>query len=696
MNRLFLRFIILLIILNGRLALVNAQTYAVRLDTPANNFVIRNAPFIADKNSTLTFQDISSPKNGKAFITPAATVNVSSDIACYWLKIDLVTGKQTKKWLLNFDKWQYVDVYLKTGNNRIIEKHTGRLVPYIERDFKLADHCYIDLNLPDNAITTCYIRLRQSVKDETAPEDLTVTIANKNTVLQEETTRINFLYFFVGIYLVMLLYNFFIYVSIREKGYLYYLGILVFLILATLNNSGYIIALMSNVRNFPFICPLYDLICSAFFGIMILQFAREFLKLREQSPLLNKLFNIMIVCLGTMFIPVLAGNNYWADNISSLLGIATMAMVFIAAIRGFTKRQPSSFLFLLAYGVFITGVLVFLMKDIQLLPSTIFTDFSMDIGSSIEAVLFSLALANRINTLKQENASSQQQLIDQLNEYNALQLKLNQELEEKVELRTRELRESQRQLVQREKLAALGEVMAGIAHEIQNPLNFVNNFSEVNTELADELQAELDVHHYEEAAAIVTDLKANLVKVSHHGKRADNIVKGMLMHSTTGSGTMEEVNMNAMVDETLRISHSSWKAKPNKFRILIKTQYDDSIGTLQILKQDFSRALLNIFNNAFYALTDKPAIDGYEPELMVTTHRHHDRITIQIRDNGTGIKPQTLAKIFQPFFTTKPTGEGTGLGLSLSYDAIKANNGDITADSKEGEFTEFTITLPIT
>jgi signal transduction histidine kinase len=348
-----------------------------------------------------------------------------------------------------------------------------------------------------------------------------------------------------------------------------------------------------------------------------------------------------------------------------------------------------------AYGVFVVGVAVYLLKDTGILPATILTDYSMDIGSSIEAALFSLALADRINILKLENATSQQKLIEQLNEYNELQVKLNHELEEKVELRTRELRESQRQLLQREKLAALGDVMAGIAHEIQNPLNFINNFSEVNAELIDELKLAMNQQDYTEVNAIADDLKENLQKVTHHGKRADNIVKGMLMHSASSSGALEEVSLNGLVDESLRICYSAWIVKHATFKITLQTDYDPSIGMLNLMKQDFGRALLNIFSNAVYAVSQKTLSDEYEAQISVTTQKLKDHISIRIRDNGTGIKAQTIGKIFQPFFTTKPSGEGTGLGLSLSYDAIKAHNGDIRVDSKEGEFTEFNITVPI-
>jgi signal transduction histidine kinase len=281
-------------------------------------------------------------------------------------------------------------------------------------------------------------------------------------------------------------------------------------------------------------------------------------------------------------------------------------------------------------------------------------------------------------------------------------------LEEKVNHRTNQLQQSltdlkstQSQLIQSEKMASLGELTAGIAHEIQNPLNFVNNFSDVNKELLEELKAERlkpkaerDEPNEDE---IVNDVIANEEKINHHGKRADAIVKGMLQHSRTSTGVKERTDINALADEYLRLSYHGLRAKDKSFNAEMKTDFDESIGKINIIPQDIGRVLLNLFNNAFYAVNQQKNrnLISYEPTVSISTKKLENRVCITVIDNGNGIPEKVVDKIFQPFFTTKPTGQGTGLGLSLSYDIVKAHGGEIKVESKEGEFTKFLVLLPV-
>jgi signal transduction histidine kinase len=279
---------------------------------------------------------------------------------------------------------------------------------------------------------------------------------------------------------------------------------------------------------------------------------------------------------------------------------------------------------------------------------------------------------------------------------------------EEIQATLTALKATQSQLIQQEKMASLGELTAGIAHEIQNPLNFVNNFSEVNTELVDEIEDALQKDNKKEALAIAGDLKENLQKITHHGKRADAIVKGMLQHSRASTGKKEPTDINALADEYLRLSYHGLKAKDKSFNADFKTDFDESIGKIEVVPQDIGRVLLNLYNNAFYSINEKkkaPALKGenYEPTMWVTTkvissplYSGAGRLELSVKDNGNGIPQKLLDKIFQPFFTTKPTGEGTGLGLSLSYDIItKGHGGELRVNSKEGEYAEFVINLPM-
>lgn len=265
-----------------------------------------------------------------------------------------------------------------------------------------------------------------------------------------------------------------------------------------------------------------------------------------------------------------------------------------------------------------------------------------------------------------------------------------------------ELQVTQKQLIQSEKMASLGELTAGIAHEIQNPLNFVNNFSDVSNELIDEMKLELDRGEIEEAKAIADDVKQNLEKINHHGKRADAIVKGMLQHSRSSSGTKEPTDINALCDEYLRLSYHGLRAKDKSFNVTLKTDFDNSAGKIAVVPQDVGRAVLNLLTNAFYAVNEKKKSantadlpDKYEPTVSIKTRRDKTKVEIEVSDNGGGIPQRILDKVFQPFFTTKPSGQGTGLGLSLSYDIItKGHGGELRVKTNENEGTSFIIVLP--
>ncbi|MBD0367543.1 MAG: two-component sensor histidine kinase [Flavisolibacter sp.] len=298
-----------------------------------------------------------------------------------------------------------------------------------------------------------------------------------------------------------------------------------------------------------------------------------------------------------------------------------------------------------------------------------------------------------------------QQALEREMERMTLINKQKEELEEQVLERTSELKQSlnelkstQVQLIQKEKMASLGEITAGIAHEIQNPLNFINNFSEVSFEMMDEVKQGINTGNSSEALDIADAVKDNLQKITHYGKRADSIVKRMLEHSRSDAAGKEPTDINALAEECLKLTYHAWRAKDQPFIATLQTQFDTSIGKVNVVAQDISRVLLNLLNNAFYAVSEKrKKLDsGYEPVVLIGTKRLEGKIEIWVRDNGIGIPRELLGKIYQPFFTTKPIGEGVGLGLSLSYDIIaKGHGGEMKVDMKEGEYTEFVMQLPV-
>ena len=274
---------------------------------------------------------------------------------------------------------------------------------------------------------------------------------------------------------------------------------------------------------------------------------------------------------------------------------------------------------------------------------------------------------------------------------------------EELEYALNELRSTQSQLIQSEKMASLGELTAGIAHEIQNPLNFVNNFSEVSNEFLEEMLLEIDKGNIKEAKLSIGDIKLNLNKINNHGKRADSIVKGMLLHSRASSGQKELTDINALADEYLRLSYHGLRAKDKTFNAKFETDFDESIGKINLVPQDVGRVILNLLNNAFYAVTEKKKRlgDSYNPTVSISTRLMAPTVggtrgvEIKVADNGDGISQKIIDKIFQPFFTTKPAGKGTGLGLSMSYEIItQAHGGELKVESKEGEGSVFIIHLP--
>jgi signal transduction histidine kinase len=285
-------------------------------------------------------------------------------------------------------------------------------------------------------------------------------------------------------------------------------------------------------------------------------------------------------------------------------------------------------------------------------------------------------------------------------------VRLFNELRESLE----RLKAAQANLVQSEKMATLGQLTAGIAHEIKNPLNFVNNFAELSIELAEELQHELAAHQaaigadsYASLQSLVQDLVRNATKINEHGKRADSIVRGMLLHSRGQAGERQPTDVNALLEEYVNLSYHGMRAQNSSFNVTIERDYDAAVGLLPVVPQDLSRVFLNIVNNACYAATDrKRTLDrdgqgaGFSPTLRVSTARKRDLVEIRIRDNGGGIPPDVLERIFHPFFTTKPTGQGTGLGLSISHDiVVQQHHGTLDVDTAPGEFTEFIIQLPL-
>jgi two-component system NtrC family sensor kinase len=318
------------------------------------------------------------------------------------------------------------------------------------------------------------------------------------------------------------------------------------------------------------------------------------------------------------------------------------------------------------------------------------TDAVKEVDKALTITEFKL---DRTDKVKRTTAILLEETIEELEQKRKAIEETNNALTRSLE----ELKAAQTQLVQAEKMASLGQLTAGIAHEIQNPLNFVNNFSELSGELIQELLDEMAMGRNDEAKHIADDIAVNLQKINHHGKRADTIVKGMLQHSRPTTGHKEQVSIRALIDEYLKLAFHAFRGQDNSFMVKLNTDFDPSVDIVHIAPQEIGRVLLNMFNNAFYAVQEKKRkfSGDYEPTVTITSKSCNEKFEIVVKDNGTGIPETIIEKVFQPFFTTKPTGQGTGLGLSLSYDIVKSNGGEIRVNSKYGEGAIFVISLPV-
>ncbi|MCW3120403.1 MAG: histidine kinase [Chitinophagaceae bacterium] len=461
--------------------------------------------------------------------------------------------------------------------------------------------------------------------------------------------------------------------------------------------------------------------------IFVVRYLRKSLQTATLLPAWDRILKgAMLASIGLMVVEVTVSHlkpfTMWLSH-----GILIYIVYILYRKKEFSSARPV----MLAISPFILlSVFNDLIKIVNLrLFKTLEDILEVGIFFSIIWMIVMLIITNRQRkALEKEKRKTQQE-----EEQNKILGTLKEQLELQVAERTSELtlqkealeqtlselQSTQALLIHSEKMASLGELTAGIAHEIQNPLNFVNNFSEVSVELLNEMKAELKEGNTEDAVYITDDIIHNLEKIIHHGKRADSIVKGMLQHSRKSTGQKEPTDINALADEYLRLSFHGLRAKDKSFNAKLHTDFDKTIGKINVIPQDIDRVLLNLYNNAFYAVTQKKKLlsaaankaDGspneipagaYEPTVSVTTKKMGNKIEIRVKDNGNGIPSTSLDKIFQPFFTTKPSGEGTGLGLSLSYDIVKAHGGEIKVETlpaggheKEGGGAEFIISLPL-
>ncbi len=645
------------------------------------------------------------------------------------------------------------DLYTSTDGKTWVHNHTGSLVPWSQRD-GLKRTLAIPYELSSGQELIVYKRIFYDIRFNPLTSIstgifLTNAFIKTNYIENYQFERYRVLSgVLFGILLIAMLINFFFYWVSKEKVYLHFALCLLCAATMYFNENLFLLLFREHPVLFNYFLP----IVFAFLLFFALNSIRLFFNVPLHYPRWNRwmifINSIAFVILPLILIFRLQMNFY---NWPPLIVYATALITTLMFIRQKSSRLVTiAVLPLIILGSLVEIVVMLIGKlipDRSRLPDLYiwFSENRMYVEYVLQVwlvVIFSWSLFRRFQMLQQqvlsETVEKERLAKEREMEKNEMIGAQKLELEKQVKERTAELKQSlenlketQAHLIQAEKMASLGELTAGIAHEIQNPLNFVNNFSDVNRELIDDLNEEIDRGNTKEAKQIAESLRDNEGKINHHGKRADAIVKGMLQHSRNSAGVKEPADLNALCDEYLRLSYHGLRAKDKNFNTELKIDLDPSVGKINIISQDIGRVLLNIYNNAFYAVREKqkqkeqekeesqekqktetenrrdvmhdvpamhdvpiiPDVSEYKPQVSVSTKKKDKQVVITITDNGNGIPEKIIDKIFQPFFTTKPTGLGTGLGLSLSYDIIKAHGGEVKVSSIEGQGSEFIITI---
>jgi len=716
-KRLFLLPFILLWAVNAIGQINLPDVFEIKTDTTFFQYLSGSQwQILEDKNGKWTIEDVGKPPLSNNFHKRDTILKgIDTVVKTYWFRFRLknVMDRQAK---ISLDAYfERDDYYILRQNGSITHFVTGSNVPWKNKD-GLKPRNFIPVTMEPAEEILVYDR--GSNDNPGMPDNFTLDIAGTEKIIQRDFVDeqdnwvpkyFKLVYFGLGIFLLAAFFNLFFFGVTREKTYLYFALFLFFVSVEIFTQGLH--------RVYPYLgsyAGVFEIIALLFYFLFVRHYFKTFL----YAPRWDK---FLLAISGLIFINVILRfifpGDAFVNNASRITAFfiipATLLITFILFAR---RHKQSARFFMIAIlpdilFQFLFGLSLIIAQAGLQVPYFLQWIFQNANAISVTTtswmiLLFTLVLFRRYDQQRKEIAQQQldKERLAREKEIERSHLIEQQkiELEKTVEERTAELKQSlkdlqdmQAQLIQSEKMASLGELTAGIAHEIQNPLNFVNNFSEVNDELLKELTSEADKGNLEEVKAIAKDIEFNSEKINHHGKRADAIVKGMLQHSRSSSGQKEFTDINALADEYLRLSYHGLRARDKSFNATMKTDFDNSIGKVNVVPQDIGRVVLNLINNAFYAVDEKKKQigDGYEPTVSVSTKRVKDRVEIKVKDNGNGIPQKVLDKIFQPFFTTKPTGQGTGLGLSLSYDIVKAHGGDIKIITKEGEGAEFIVYL---
>ncbi len=646
-----------------------------------------------------------------------AAPNFDISNSTYWIRFSIKNVTDNPHLLLEVDN-ALVDtcnLYLVKGNEVVLLQSEGTARKYNDRRYKYPDFVY-DLDVIKDSTTTFLLKVKSS-------EELLVPmiVGSPQTMSEAQNTKDVISGIHIGVLVVMILYNFFIFLSTRDRSYLFYVLYILFIGLTQTILTGYSFKYLfpDNPRLFNYAI----VVAPSLAGISAIYFIKSFLHTRQRTPILNKLLWVLVAMYAIAASIRLAGLDQLSSRAVDITALLAAVIVYIIVIKlSLQNYRPAKF-FLLAWTIFILGLVLFVMRNLNILPYSNFTNYTMQVGTVIEVTLLSIALADKINILDRERKLSQAEALRVAQENERIIREQNVFLESKVTERTvelqasnnelnktlKELKEAETQLVESEKMASLGQLTAGIAHEINNPINFVtSNIKPLKRDVAillDAVQAIENVSITDTSAAekqrqiseYKTEIDFDYLKeeidhllkgIGEGASRTAEIVKGLRIFSRLDEDDLKKADINEGLDSTLVIVNNLLNN-----RIKVVKEYGN-IPLIECYPGKLNQVFLNMITNAIHAINKQHEADT-DGELKITTTSDEQFVYVKIKDNGTGMDETTKKKLFEPFFTTKEVGEGTGLGLSIAYNTIKKHNGVIHVNSIIGEGTEFMIELPI-
>ncbi len=679
-----------------------------------NNMVIgKNVAILEDRTRELDFQSVR--KSSGFLVSHTQVPNLELSTSDFWLRFTIKNETSAKVLLLSLEypTLDICELYYPTEMGYKSEKLSDKY-PFEKRKYKHQDFLF-DVKISTDSISTFYLKV-QSNEEMVLP----IVLGTPQKIAESKLTHDLSWGVLIGILLVMLFYNGFVFVSTRDISYLYYVAYTLFIGLTQTSLSGYTYRFIFD--NSPVLFNLGIVIFPALAGISLLLFAQRFLGTKKRMPKMNKVFIVVIILYSLTIVFRALGFDHISYRMIDICALCLTFSVYIVVIKLSLDGYRPAKLFLLAWTMFLIGIVLFVLRNLGVLPYNNFTNYTMQVGTAIEVTLLSLALADRINIFKLEKEKSQEEMVAALQENERIIREQNEILEAKVYNRTFELKktnnelnttlddlkQTQSQLVESEKMASLGQLTAGIAHEINNPINFVtSNINPLKRDIdiifdaltvienigmsgSSAAEKQRQIQEYKEELDfdyLTTEIKHLITGINEGANRTADIVKGLRIFSRLDEDNLKKANINEGLESTMIIANNLLS------KIKVIKEYGD-LPLVECFPGKLNQVFLNIISNASHAVQKRyGGNDG--GEIMIITTHDEENVFIKVKDNGIGMDAQTQKKVFEPFFTTKEVGEGTGLGMSIAYNTIKKHNGQVIINSAPGEGSEFILQIPI-